>query len=254
MIDRIRGIVLREKKMGEADKLLTVLTEQGKVSIMANGSRSLKSHNLSASRCFSYADFTVYEKRGMYWLREADRHSGFFSITEKVERLCYGQYFLELSDTLAVSDSDESRLLRLLLNTLYALSVDLRPYPLIKAVFELKAMALSGFEPMLDGCSSCGGQSETMYLYLMDGILRCAECLKKAEESVSFEEQLLIPINSSVLAAMRYVLLSPIEKVFSFTLADESAASFYKVCERYSVNQIGKLLPTLDFLHGIETI
>ena len=249
---KARGLVLREKKTGESDNLLTILTENGKLQVLAKGTRNLKNHNLSSARPFSFADFTLYEKHGYYWLRETDRISGFFAVSENMDRLAFGQYFLEFADTVAVSDSEEGPLLSLLLNTLYALSTDRAPYEQIKAVFELKAMALSGFEPMLTGCETCGNFSDPLFFFPVDGVLKCGKCFHQPEPIDSGEEQTVFCLPLPVCQAMRYILTADRKQIFDFRLPEDLLAMLGKVCERYAVDQIGKVLPTLRFLHGIQ--
>ena len=251
MLDKIRGVVLRERKSGESDKLLTVLTSSGKISMMAKGGRNLKNRNLSSASVFSYCDFVVYEKNGFCWLKETERIASFFNITENVDRLAFGQYFLELADILAVSDSDESRLLQLLLNALYALSTNYCSLWQIKAAFELRAAAVSGFEPDLNSCEICGKEETPLVFFPEDGVCRCRSCTDRLPPPEPGREVRSYPLSESVYRAMLYILSSDPKRVFSFKISESELFVLCEICEYFTVCRIEKRPFTLTFLHNM---
>lgn len=253
MIYKFTGIVIREKATGESDKLLTVLTQNGKIHMIAKGVRKLSSRNMVPSRLFSYAEFTAYEKNNFYWLKEADQYENFFDLNKNIESLSAAQYFLEIADTVALNDSDESSLLKNLLNSLYALASQIKPVKFVKAVYELRVLAIAGFMPVLGECSSCGKYSDPMYLDISGGVLKCCKCFNTASpQSKSLEYNIIYSVlPQSVHMAMIYVLGAEDSKIFSFNLSEESIESFSAVCEKYLLNQFDKKFRTLDFFHSI---
>ena len=87
--------------------------------------------------------------------------------------LSLASYLADLTDATAQAE-DTSQLLRLLLNALYALSVLHKPPQLVKPAFELRLMALSGFEPLADGCAVCGRpEPENPVLDAVHGVVCC---------------------------------------------------------------------------------
>src|SRR5699024_3583228 len=85
------GLVLREVKFRESDRMLTILTPQGVVSASAKGSLRLKSKLFSACGLFCYSDFTLYEGRdGVYSVDEAQVRRVFFELRSRVEALALG--------------------------------------------------------------------------------------------------------------------------------------------------------------------
>ena len=169
---RVRGLVVREVLLGETDKLLSVMTaEYGRIPIMAKGARSIKSHLITTAQLMCYSELTFYEREGRRWLREASPIEVFYPIRLDIEGFALAQYFFSICCELFPEGNADGAadMLRLLLNSLYAIMTDLRPQPLIKAAFEFKAMALSGFAPDLDGCAECGAvDSPYMLLDLAD--------------------------------------------------------------------------------------
>ena len=140
------ALVLREVKVGEADRILLLLTpEQGLISASAKGSLRLKSRLFSGCGLFCYSEFTLYEGRTMYRVDEAQVKNTFFGLRESVEGMALAMYLAELTAALAPTGKEAQVLLRLLLNSLYLLSENKRPLGQIKAVFELRAISRSFF-------------------------------------------------------------------------------------------------------------
>jgi hypothetical protein len=122
----------------------------------------------------------------------------------------------------------------------------------IKAAFELKAAELAGFMPDLGGCGYCDEEiSGDCYIDIMNGRLLCKSCKPLAENDEIMEEsgtaRLYMIVTPSALAAMRFVVLSPVEKFLSFTLEEDELYVFSRVCETYLVNHIEHKFYTLDF-------
>ena len=79
------GLVLREVKVGEADRILPLLCPQlGLVSATAKGSLRLKSKLFSGCGLFCYSEFTLYEGRTMYRVDDAQVKNTFFALRQSV--------------------------------------------------------------------------------------------------------------------------------------------------------------------------
>ena len=69
---KTKGIVLREVKTGESDRILTILTPAlGVISASAKGSQRLKSKLFAATGLFCYSEFILFEGKTMYLVDEA---------------------------------------------------------------------------------------------------------------------------------------------------------------------------------------
>ena len=152
-----RALVLREVKYKEADKILTVLTEdEGKLTVSARGVMRRGSKLAAACQLFAFSELTLFENRGKWYADEGQTVEQFLGLRSDIAKLALAAYFAELLETVSDEDSPNPEVLRLGLNSLYALSEDLYPPEHIKAVFELRLMCLAGFEPSLDCCPVCG--------------------------------------------------------------------------------------------------
>ena len=66
----VRGIVLRAVDTKESDKILTVLTADGKLPVVAKGARSRKSRVTACTQLLAYSELTLSESRGWQYLSE----------------------------------------------------------------------------------------------------------------------------------------------------------------------------------------
>ncbi|HOO26055.1 MAG TPA: DNA repair protein RecO, partial [Clostridiales bacterium] len=96
------GLVIRERSVGENDRLITVLTrDYGLVKAFANGAKRLKSRSQSATQLLAYSSFVFYQGRDSYTVNDARSIEIFFKLRQDIEKLSLAQYFCELAEELA---------------------------------------------------------------------------------------------------------------------------------------------------------
>ena len=147
-LSKTEGIVTKTTKYSETSLIVTVITrDYGKISAIANNVRSSKSHMLMGLQLFSFSEIVFYESRsktGLYKLNEMSVIESFGNIRTDLEKLAYASYFAEVANSAVSEDNPDEEILRLLLNTLFALDRDLCPMNKIKTVFEWRIAAISG--------------------------------------------------------------------------------------------------------------
>ena len=235
------ALVIKAQNTGETDRLVTLLTRKyGVIRAFANGARSPKNKNASATSLLCYADFTITKTaKGICIVKESTPKEVFFSLRSDIIRLSLAQYFAELSGELAPREESADEFLSLLLNAVYLVSDSKKPLQLLKAATELRMLSLAGYMPSLLGCASCGTfETEEMRFCTRSGKLFCADCTP----SESF-----VPVPNSVVHAMRHICLSDPGKLFSFRLSDENLLLLCDLSERYLLAMTGKRFATLQF-------
>ena len=151
------GLVLKETRYKESDRILTILTPGlGVISASAQSSLRLKSKLFSACGLFCYSEFTLVPGRNMYTVREAAVKNVFHGISSSIEGMSLAMYLAEMAAALTPTGQEAERELRLLLNCLYMISEHKADLRAIKAVFELRTMSECGFLPQLVCCRDCG--------------------------------------------------------------------------------------------------
>ena len=243
-----QGIVLRETNYKEADKILTVLTRDwGKRTVKARGCRRKNSKLTAASQLLVYSELTLSERGEFTTLTEADPLEQFWSVRQDLETLALASYFAEVAEASAQEGETSPELLSLLLNCLYALDTLKKPRALVKAVFELRLLCLTGYEPLLDACAVCGAPEPLRArLHLSQGVLCCAACRERLGGGVS------MPLSPGALAAARYIVSGPPKKLFSFALAEESLRRLGQATEAFLMTQQERGFRTLDYYKQLE--
>lgn len=238
-----RGLVLRETDTRDTDKILTVLTaDRGKLSVIARGARRKGSRVAAACQLLAYSELTLYEKGQWMLLDEANTLELFGGLRQDLEALSLAAYFAELTE--AVSEGCGGEALPLLLNALYALSALHKPTRLVKPAFQLRLMALSGYEPLAEGCARCGAsEPEAPMLDVLHGVVHCAACREKGGLS--------LPLDAAALAALRYVLYAPARRLYSFTLPPASLTALNHAADAFVSAQLERSFRTLDYYKSI---
>ena len=243
------GIVIKQRNIGEEDKIITVLTrDSGVIDASVRGARRIKSRLLSSVGLFSYSDFIFYKGKSNYIVNSAESKESFYAIADDIEKLSLAFYLCDLIYNLASDGDGSEELLRLLLNSLYLLKSTDKSVKIIKAVFELKSMQYSGYMPDFFGCSRCGcNNGQGFYFDVKDGRIICAECLGDG-----FGPN-FVPLPPKTLLAARLILTSDVAKAFSFTLSDSELRVLSDVCEKFVIHQLNKKLKTLEFYDQLVT-
>ncbi len=240
----VEGLVIREKNVGETDRLVTILTrEMGVIRAFAAGAKNIKSKKGAATGLLSYSSFTILKKNDTYKIYEATPIRVFFGAGSDIIKLSLSQYFCELCEVTVPSDTDSEEYLRLVLNSLHFLLNDERKSNLIKAITELRLCSISGYSPNLVACEKCGKfEDDVMYFSLRFGSIYCSEC-----KTTDY----CIPINRTVLSAMRHIVFSEFKNLYSFDIPQKDAEILSSLTEKYIVTQTEHRYSTLDFYNSI---
>lgn len=241
------ALVLREVEYKESDKLLTVLTpEQGKLTLSARGVRKKKDATAAACQLLTWGEFTLSQHRGRWLVKEATTQRAFRGVREDLDKLALGSYFAQVTETLCEEEQPEPEFLSLTLNALHALDEMPVSLKLVKTVFEWKAMALAGYEPLLDGCGVCGCEEpDTPCIHLGEGVLHCKGCREKLGAGVS------MPLTGAGLAALRHIVWGNPKRLFSFTVDEASLGRLADASEAYLMTQLERGFHTLDFYKSL---
>ena len=94
----IRGIVLRSTDTKESDKILTVLTAAGKLTVIAKGARGRKSRVTACTQLLAYSELTISESRGWQYLSEGATIALFEGVRRDIVLLSLASYFAELTE------------------------------------------------------------------------------------------------------------------------------------------------------------
>lgn len=167
--------MLRTHKLGEADRIVSVLTRQhGKVRAVVKGVRKTKSRFGARLEPITHIDVLFYEGRGdLDIVTQAETIDHFRAIRDDLDRLTRAVSMLEACDQLGLEGEANPGLYQMLLGALRALAG--HSGPLVLPGFFLKVLALEGFRPVVDRCVECQTDSDLVAFDLESGGTRCSE-------------------------------------------------------------------------------
>ncbi len=257
MTTEVRGLVIRTVDIKETDRLVTIFTEeQGAITALARGARSLKSRKLAATMQFCYGRYVLYKQGDKLWVKEAELIESFFDIRQTIEGLALANYIAEVLSDVTVEEAEKD-LLRLSLNSLYAISTGKYEAEKIKAAFEIRAVSILGFMPNILSCHLCDEKSGDFFFDIMGGIIECRACHDKRakariEHADPHESHILCILSEGAKIALGYCIYSPLERIFSFNISGDDMRLFAKAAEEYILNQLERSYKSLEFYKSVK--
>mgnify|MGYP000914065455 CR=1 FL=1 len=252
----VTGMVLSAMPVGDFDKRLVILTKEiGRISAFAKGARRPNSALLACSEPFSFGEFTLYVGRNSYSVQSAEISNYFSELRADFEGLLYGMYFCEFADYITKENNDEREVLKLLYQSLRALVKKTIEFPLIRAIYELKMMAINGEAPQVFHCVKCEGRSgnqENESLGLSNyrfspesGGILCVAC-KNYDHNA-------IPIDTSTLYAMQYIIAKEIEKLYTFRVSGKVLRELTRCIKNYLQCYVNYEFKSLQMLQSFNS-
>ncbi|MGI6103254.1 MAG: DNA repair protein RecO [Patescibacteria group bacterium] len=200
---KTRGIVLRRRVYGEADRILTLLTPGlGKLDVIAKGARRMKSKLGGHLELFYVVDWVLAEGRTWHVVTAAEAAEVFSALREDLELVRQASHVAHLAARVSLDGEGNPALYALVERTLRALVPGYSP--LVVRQFEWQLLFAIGNQPALGACSHCGGALDAARLGLCParGGALCPRCL--AEEAVH------IPVQPETLKLLRLFERAPV--------------------------------------------
>ena len=174
---RDEGVVLRTHKLGEADRIVTLLTKaHGKVRAVAKGVRRTSSKFGARLEPFMVADIQFYEGRSLDTIQQAETIASYGAdIVDDYPRFTAASVMVETADKVTELEGSPQQYL-LLVGALRSLSRQEHPTELTLDSYLLRALSLAGWAPTFDSCARCGemGPHESFVVQL--GGMVCVKC------------------------------------------------------------------------------
>ncbi len=154
---RDTGVVLRTYKLGEADRIVVVLTEEnGKVRAVAKGVRKTMSKFGARLEPMSHVRLLLYRGRELDIVSQAESVEPLAPMLSSLDRASQGMSVLEAADQLGLEREPNRQLYRMVVGVLRTIAE--RPAPLVVPAFYWKLLAAEGLRPELDACVRCGAR------------------------------------------------------------------------------------------------
>ena len=233
---KTQGLIIREQTIGESDRLVTVLTrDEGVVRAFARRAKNLKDSKNSATGLLCYSRLNLYKGREKYIINDAFPIEVFFGLRKDIVRLSLAQYFCELAFELVPEGVESAEYLR----------EGTKPEALLKPIVELRMLSIAGYMPDLVCCAECGVyEADRMFFKVNRGTIYCEKCYLPKGDPFAV-------LSRAALTAMRHIIYSDFEKVFSFSITPGAQKELVTAAEAYAVHILQKRPKTLDFYNSL---
>ena len=170
-----------------------------------------------------------------YHINSCETIEVFYNLRCDLDKLECAMKINKIIQDVTNENQNSYRILQLYLNTLYTISETDMDLDLVLSIFKLRLASILGFTPRIDGCVNCDEKSDELleYFSIKDNGLKCKVCGKQDKSAIH--------ISSGALKAIKYTIMAPPKKLYSFKVKDEALREF-------------KLVTKLFFSENVENI
>lgn len=229
---KTKGIILSESKMNDYDKMLTILTPNGKIGCAAKGARRPKSLLMAGTQFLCFGEYLLYQGTNSYHMNSCDTIELFYPIRMDLDKLKYASHVTKIINDVTDENQNTYKILQLFLNTLYMISQTDKDLNFIISVFKLRLLCLLGFMPEIHKCTQCKTQENLSYFSLRDNGFKCEHCGKVDKGAIQ--------LSDSTKIAIQYIVLTEAKKIFSFNISEENLKELNLIIKLYFNEKLEK--------------
>lgn len=172
---RDEGIVLRTHKLGEVDRIVTVLTKNhGQIRAVAKGVRKTSSRFGARLEPFMVADLQLYEGKNLDTISQAEQLANYgSSVVSNYPKYTAGTAILEAAERLTRESSSSQHYL-LVVGAIRTLANFEERADQVLDSYLLRSLSISGWVPSLNSCHTCG--NDPTFFSTHSGAVSCQSC------------------------------------------------------------------------------
>ena len=245
---KTRAVVLKHALLGEADRILTLCTQdRGKVRAVARGVRRTKSRLSGHLEPLVHVRVSVAEGRDLDHLSEAETLHSFRALREDLARMSVAVHLCELVDRFTAEGSPAPEILELLLTAMTMLEAG-EDSPILVCAFEVKLLGYSGFGPEVQRCAHCRAEldpDDHVYSSAAGGIL-CPRCKVASEDA-------LLSVSMNAIKVLRYLQRQSIRQAPSLKVSPELLGQVERLLTAYVTHVLERDLKSAEFMKLVAT-
>ncbi len=183
---RDQAVVLRTQKLGEADRIITLLTrEHGRIKAVARGVRRTKSRWGARLEPTSHVDLQLYSGKSLDTVTQAVSIENFGDrLSENYQHWTVANAMMESAERFTQNEHEPALQQYLLITgALKALAYESYDPSLILDAYLLRSLSVAGYAPSLTNCSTCDAPGPHTFFSLVGGGSVCNKCKPSAAPS-----------------------------------------------------------------------
>ena len=181
---------------------------------------------------FCFGEYLMYKGTNTYHINSVEPIEVFYNIRTDLDKLKYAVHINKIVQDVTCENQNCFHILQLLLNTLYVISETDKDLDLILSIFKLRLLSILGYKPKIEACVNCNSKEELEYFSIKENGLKCKACAKQDTSSIS--------VSKSTLNAIKYTIIAPPKKLFSFNIKDEAFEEFKLIANIYFNQKLEK--------------
>lgn len=243
---QVNAIVLKRTDVGEADRLLTLLTaERGKLRAVAKGARKPMARKTGHVELFNFVALSVHVAREIDIITQAQTIEPFLAVRDDLDRLGYAYYFAELIDRFVEEEMEQRDVFDLMYNALHWLG-ETAQLPRTARYFEIQLLDTLGYRPQLHICIQSKEEllpEENFFSPEGGGML-------KPEYRSLYRDAISVPVNA--LKVLRFLQGHSHAQVEQLNLSTQVESEVEAILHYYITHLLERNLKSIDFLNTLK--
>lgn len=190
---RCEGVVIRRRDFGEADRLVTLMTDNyGKIRALAKGTRRTKSRLGGHLEPYARTSVLIAKGRNLDIITQASVVDPMHHLRTTERSILYASHWSELADKLMVEQQENRFAYGALVRALTSVEHGRAP-DVTSRICEWEFLSAAGFQPELVLCTRCGTQIQpgSNGLHIEAGGVVCPDCHAREPQSLDISNDAL---------------------------------------------------------------
>ena len=189
---------------------------------------------MAGTQFLCFGDYLIYQGASSYNINSCEVNEVFYNLRIDLDKLQYASHITKIINDVTDENQNTYKILQLFLNTLYVLSETDKNMDLVISTFKLKLMCFLGFTPIIDRCANCKKQENLKmnHFSFRDNGLKCETCSRQDKGSIEISE--------ATQNAIKYIVLAPPKKLFSFSISEDSIKELEIISKIYLNEKLDK--------------
>ncbi|MGA8943103.1 MAG: DNA repair protein RecO [Thermoactinomyces sp.] len=244
MLKKFEGIVLKARDYGESNQILTVFTRyQGKIAIMARGSKKTRSRFGAVTEPFTRAHFVTFGTGNILTLSQADLIHSYHLLRSDLLLMAYGAYWVEIIDKTTEDKEPCPPLYEMLVLLLSRLEQKTDP-DILTFILELRILEMAGYTPVLDSCVSCHESKRPARFSVRQGGFLCEQCQSQDPEA--------LPVSEASARILPTLLKMDLRRLGEVKIRQETRKQLEKIIRSFVAEYLPVRLKSLHLLEQLK--
>ena len=187
---------------------------------------------MAATQFLCFGDYILYKTNSTYYINSCEPIEIFYNIRKDLKKLEYASFITKIIIDVTNENENSYRILQLYLNTLYMMSETDKDLEFILAIFKIKLVSILGFAPNVRTCRNCNKTENLEFFSLKANGIKCNICGKQDTSCIHMEK--------STMQAIKYIVMSPPKKVFSFNIGEVATKELEIIAKLYLNDKLEK--------------